>query len=163
MGTQRVKLYQEPKKGEEPKVVKAEEEGVKEEKPQVKERAPKIRGRKWQEAKSLIEPRPYSQDEALDLLKKISYSKFDPTLEAHIRLKRKAKGSLTLPSGERIEFKTDSFNIVHQKLGKLSLGKEKLEKNLKALISALSPYVPLSMTICPTMGPGIKISLDKNF
>ncbi len=67
----------------------------------------------------------------------------------------------------RIECRMDKQGIVHAIFGKLSFGPEQLRENLEALIQALEdarlsgikgPYI-LSLTICPTMGPGVKVEL----
>ena len=57
-------------------------------------------------AKALIEPKAYSLSEACDLLKKVTYTKFDSTVEIAVKLgvdPRKAnqmiRGGVTLPAG----------------------------------------------------------------
>lgn len=67
----------------------------------------------------------------------------------------------------RIEFKMDKQGIIHTVFGKMSFGEEKLKANLKALIQAIQDAKPnaikgayiLSLSINPTMGPGIKVQL----
>ncbi|MBP7114124.1 MAG: 50S ribosomal protein L1 [Candidatus Peribacteraceae bacterium] len=67
----------------------------------------------------------------------------------------------------RIEFKMDKQAIIHGTFGKVSFGPEKLTQNLQALITAVKEAQPsgikasyiLSISINPTMGPGIKIEL----
>ena len=45
------------------------------------------RGKKYQEAAKLIDSEAnYSPDEAVDLVKKTSYAKFDSTVEVHLRM-----------------------------------------------------------------------------
>lgn len=67
----------------------------------------------------------------------------------------------------RTECKMDTFGIIHTIFGKISFGKEKLQENLQTLLQALDearpagikdPYIR-SITIAPTMGPGIRIAL----
>ena len=67
----------------------------------------------------------------------------------------------------RIEFKMDKQGIIHTVFGKLSFGAEKLQENLVALLQAINdakpaaikgPYI-LSLSINPTMGPGVKVQL----
>lgn len=67
----------------------------------------------------------------------------------------------------RTECKMDTFGIIHTIFGKLSFGKEKLQENLQTLLQAIDearpagikdPYIR-SITITPTMGPGIRIAL----
>lgn len=66
----------------------------------------------------------------------------------------------------RTECKMDIFGIIHTIFGKVSFGKEKLQENLQTLLQALEearpagikdPYIR-SITITPTMGPGIRIA-----
>lgn len=66
----------------------------------------KIRGKKYQEKFALVDrSKYYPQEEALDLVKKTSYSKFDASVEMHIRLvpaknkkaKQELRGILQMP------------------------------------------------------------------
>ncbi len=65
------------------------------------------RGKKYQEAAKLIEPgRVYSPQEALDLVKKTHYAKFDATVEVHLRTgldprhaDQQVRGVVLLPKG----------------------------------------------------------------
>ncbi|MEQ1849761.1 MAG: 50S ribosomal protein L1 [Candidatus Peribacteraceae bacterium] len=67
----------------------------------------------------------------------------------------------------RIEFKMDKQGILHTSFGKLSFGAEKLEQNLRALVQAIQDAKPqaikgtyiLSLSVNPTMGPGVKVAL----
>ncbi|MDB5080230.1 MAG: ribosomal protein [Chloroflexi bacterium] len=64
-------------------------------------------GKKYREVAKLVEPEKlYNLDEAIDLLKKISYVKFDPTIELHFRLgidprhaDQQIRSTATLPHG----------------------------------------------------------------
>src|SRR5215218_525899 len=64
-------------------------------------------GKKYIEAAKKIEPdRLYTPQEALALLREVSYTKFDPTIEAHIRTgldprhaEQMVRGSVVLPAG----------------------------------------------------------------
>ncbi|QGU00766.1 LSU ribosomal protein L1p (L10Ae) [Candidatus Syntrophocurvum alkaliphilum] len=66
----------------------------------------------------------------------------------------------------RIEFRVDRTSIVHAPIGKASFDVEKLQENLNVLADALIKAKPAaakgqymrSVTICTTMGPGIKIN-----
>lgn len=71
-----------------------------------------------------------------------------------------------------IEYKTDSFGIVHTIIGKVSFSEEKLVENLNAFMDLIKKIKPTaskgiyikSVVISTTMGPGIKIdsnSFDK--
>ena len=65
------------------------------------------RGKKYQDAAKLVEHmRPYEPVEAMDLLKQTSYTGFDASAEAHIRLgvdprhaDQMVRGTVVLPHG----------------------------------------------------------------
>ena len=67
----------------------------------------------------------------------------------------------------RIEFKMDKQGIIHCVFGKVSFGEQKLKENFATLLQAIKDAQPVaiktnyiaSLSINPTMGPGIKISL----
>lgn len=67
----------------------------------------------------------------------------------------------------RIELKMDKLAIIHTTFGRMSFGKDKLRENLEALIHAVKEAQPSgikgeyirSISISPTMGPGVKVSL----
>jgi large subunit ribosomal protein L1 len=72
----------------------------------------------------------------------------------------------------RIEYRTDSFGIVHAIIGKTSFDEVKLLENLNAFVELIIKAKPTtakgiyvkSIAISSTMGPGIKItpnSFDK--
>jgi large subunit ribosomal protein L1 len=72
----------------------------------------------------------------------------------------------------RIEYRTDSFGIVHAIIGKVSFDESKLLENLNAFVELILKAKPAtakgiyvkSIAISSTMGPGIKIvpnSFDK--
>lgn len=72
----------------------------------------------------------------------------------------------------RIEYRTDSFGIIHTIIGKVSFEENKLLKNLETLIDTIKKVKPStvkgtyikSIVISSTMSPGIKIdpnSFDK--
>ncbi len=71
----------------------------------------------------------------------------------------------------RIEFKVDSFGIVHTLIGKTSFPKEKLLENANTLIEAILRAKPptakgkylINITLSTTMGPGIKIDPNQKF
>ena len=66
----------------------------------------------------------------------------------------------------RIEYRTDSFGIVHAIIGKVSFDEDKLLENLNAFVDLILKSKPStakgiyvkSIAIASTMGPGIKIS-----
>lgn len=65
----------------------------------------------------------------------------------------------------RIECKMDKFGIIHVPFGKMSFGGAKLEENLRALMAGIDEAKPtgikglyiVSISIAPTMGPGLKV------
>ncbi len=67
-----------------------------------------------------------------------------------------------------IEYRADSYGIVHSPVGKVSFDAKALEENIDYIVSAIIKAKPLtvkgnyinSIVISSTMGPGIK--LDKN-
>src|SRR5262245_36858176 len=69
----------------------------------------------------------------------------------------------------RIEFKLDATGITHIALGKASFTPEKLAENVKAVLNAILHAKPAaakgqylqSVTLCATMGPGIKIDASQ--
>ncbi len=75
------------------------------------------RGKKYMDAVKLLEPgKLYQPAEAIDLLKKMSYVKFDPTVEVHMKLgvdprhaDQMVRGVVTLPAGTGKEVKVLVF------------------------------------------------------
>ena len=69
----------------------------------------------------------------------------------------------------KVEYRVDKANIVHCPVGKVSFGAEKIEENLRTLISAIIKAKPAaakgkylrSVSIATTMGPGIKLASTK--
>ncbi len=67
----------------------------------------------------------------------------------------------------RVEYRADKFGIVHNVIGKVSFGKEKLIENIRAYYSAVLKSRPVavkgafvkSVTLSTTMGIGIKIDV----
>ncbi len=67
-----------------------------------------------------------------------------------------------------IEYRADSYGIVHSSVGKVSFDAKKLEENINFLVDTIIKAKPLtvkgnyinSIALSSTMGPGIKI--DKN-
>ncbi|MGA2667258.1 MAG: 50S ribosomal protein L1 [Patescibacteria group bacterium] len=59
----------------------------------------------------------------------------------------------------QVEYKTDSYGSIHQVIGKVSAKAEILSANFKALLDVLPKEKINSLTICATMGPGIKVRI----
>src|SRR6266403_5655678 len=63
-------------------------------------------GKKYAAAKMQIEPRPYTVEDAMGILKKVHYAKFNETIEVHMRLgvdpkhaDQMVRGTVVLPHG----------------------------------------------------------------
>lgn len=69
----------------------------------------------------------------------------------------------------KIEYRLDKANIIHVPVGKASFTEEQLGQNLTALMDALNKARPStlkgtymkSVTLAPTMGPGVRINPNK--
>src|SRR6266516_6917301 len=63
-------------------------------------------GKQYQTASKQVEARPYALEEAIPLLQKIKYAKFDETVEVHMRLgvdpkhaDQMVRGTVVMPNG----------------------------------------------------------------
>jgi len=78
-----------------------------------------------------------------------------PKIEEAIHMLKKGK----------VTFKNDTTGIIHQPVGKVSFGVEKLTENYSVFAEAIQKAKPealkgkyiLSITTCSTMGPGVKV------
>ena len=69
----------------------------------------------------------------------------------------------------KIEYRLDRTNIIHVPIGKASFSEEQLADNFQTLMDAIIKARPSalkgqylrSVTLAPTMGPGIKINTAK--
>ncbi len=69
----------------------------------------------------------------------------------------------------KVEYRLDKANIIHVPLGKASFSAEKLTENFDTLIAALVKAKPAtckgqymkSISVAPTMGPGVKIIANR--
>ncbi len=69
----------------------------------------------------------------------------------------------------KIEYRLDKANIIHVPVGKVSFEENALKENLDALMGAIIKAKPSalkgqyikSITIAPTMGPGVKLNVQK--
>ena len=79
-----------------------------------------------------------------------------------------AKAVADIKAG-KIEYRLDKTNIIHVPMGKASFTEEQLADNFQALIGAINKAKPAaakgqylkSVTIAPTMGPGVKLNTSK--
>lgn len=68
----------------------------------------------------------------------------------------------------RVEYRTDTFGNIHAIIGKVSFDSNKLVENLDAVVGVIIKSKPAtvkgqylkSISVAPTMGPGIKIDLN---
>ena len=66
----------------------------------------------------------------------------------------------------KIEYRLDKTNIIHVPIGKASFTEEQLADNFQTLMGAINKAKPAtlkgqflkSVTVAPTMGPGVKIN-----
>jgi large subunit ribosomal protein L1 len=66
----------------------------------------------------------------------------------------------------KIEYRLDKANIIHVPIGKASFSEEKLEENFTTLMEAIVKARPASLkgqylrsvSLAPTMGPGVKVN-----
>ena len=69
----------------------------------------------------------------------------------------------------KIEYRLDKTNIIHCPIGKVSFGQQKLEENFKVIMDAIIKAKPSAskgqylknVSLCSTMGPGIRINAAK--
>lgn len=69
----------------------------------------------------------------------------------------------------KIEYRLDKTNIIHCPIGKVSFGQQKLEENFKVIMDAIIKAKPSAakgqylknVSVCSTMGPGIRINAAK--
>ncbi len=75
--------------------------------------------------------------------------------------------AITDAKAGKVEYRLDKTNNVHVIIGKVSFGKEKLVENFNTVIEALIKAKPAAakgqyfrnVTICSSMGPGLKINV----
>jgi large subunit ribosomal protein L1 len=71
--------------------------------------------------------------------------------------------------GGKVEYRTDRYGNVHVTIGKASFEPQQLENNFRAVIDELQRAKPASakgrylrkITVSSTMGPGVKIDLNR--
>ena len=69
----------------------------------------------------------------------------------------------------KIEYRLDKTNIIHVPIGKASFSEEQLADNFQTLMDAINKAKPASLkgqyiksiTLAPTMGPGVKLNVAK--
>lgn len=63
--------------------------------------------------------------------------------------------------GGRVEYRADKNGVVHLSIGRVSFPTEALLENYKVLEQVLTSAKIISMSVSPTMGPGIRIAIGK--
>jgi len=130
------------------------------------------RGKRYQEEKKQIAAKAYEPAEAVQLLKKISKVKFDPSVEIHIRLNvdpgqgsQMVRGTVVLPSGTGKEkrvavFCTPGKVDEAKKAGADLVGGEELVKEIKQTkkidfdVAVAEPaMMKVVSQIAPILGP----------
>lgn len=79
----------------------------------------------------------------------------------------KIKDAVEMLKKGKLSFKNDNTGNVHQVIGKLSFDVKKLEENYATFIDAIQKARPatvkgkymVSVSVCSTMGPGVKVTL----
>ena len=122
-------------------------------------------GKKFAAARAQVEERPYVLDEAIPLVQKLKYTKFDETVEVAMRLgvdpkhaDQMVRGTVVLPHGLG---KTKRVLVI----GKVSFPAANLLANAHALVDSVMKAKPpaakgkylKSLTVSSTMGPGVAI------
>ncbi|MFC1645261.1 50S ribosomal protein L1 [Patescibacteria group bacterium] len=77
----------------------------------------------------------------------------------------KIEETVTMLKKGKLNFKNDKTGGIHQLVGKVSFGEDKLKENFEAFITAIDKSKPegvkgqliKKIVICSTMGPGVKI------
>ena len=75
--------------------------------------------------------------------------------------------AVTEAKGGKVTYRVDKFANLHIPCGKLSFGEEQLKDNVKTILAAILKERPAtlkgifikSITLCTTMGPGIKLQV----
>ena len=63
-------------------------------------------------------------------------------------------------SGGRMEYRADKNGVIHMSIGKISFKDEQLVENFKAMEAILMAAKVSSLSLAPTMGPGVKVQLS---
>ena len=86
-------------------------------------------------------------------------------VKGKVVLTPEAKQPFEIKAG-KIEYRLDKANIIHVPIGKASFSEEQLADNFQTLIDAVNKAKPAtlkgqymkSVSVAPTMGPGVKIN-----
>ncbi|HSI21045.1 MAG TPA: 50S ribosomal protein L1 [Verrucomicrobiae bacterium] len=64
-------------------------------------------------------------------------------------------------SGGRVEYRADKTGVIHLSIGRLSFKDEQLVENFRTIEAALGSAKVVTVSLAPTMGPGIKVQFGK--
>src|SRR5206468_577110 len=143
-------------------------------------------GKNIEKARKAVEQRPYTLADAVPLLQKVKFAKFDETVEVTLRLGVDPKhadqmglmpnpkaGTVTFDVARavqevkagKVEFRTDKTALVHVPVGKISFSPDKLIDNATTLITSVIKAKPSvakgkyikGCYLSSSMGPGISL------
>jgi len=137
------------KGGQRIKAVESETIISEEEKQEKKKRKePRVRGKKWTEAKAQVNrTKEYKIKDAIKLVKKTSYSKFDGTMEIHLVVQKTGINiNITLPYSAGKEKKVELAN--EETIKKLSKGKIDFD-----ILVATAEMMPKLVPFAKLLGP----------
>lgn len=126
-------------------------EKIKPKKPVVQKKTEekKIRSKKYLEAsKDLDRSKAYPLPEAVELVKKMSFSKFDGTLEAHINTIQTVRGFVSLPFASGKKLKILVFEGQDEIIEEISKGKVNFD-----LIITSPQWMPKLAKVAKILGP----------
>jgi large subunit ribosomal protein L1 len=63
--------------------------------------------------------------------------------------------------GGRVEYRADKTGVLHMAIGRISFSTEKLIENFRTMEGVLTAGKVTTVTLAPTMGPGVRVSLSK--
>lgn len=111
---------------------------------------PKPRSKKYQEAaKDLDRSKTYPLDEALELMKKLSYSKFESSLEAHINTAQTGmRGLVSLPFASGKKLKILAFEGSDEIIEEINKGKINFD-----LVVTTPQWMPKLTKVARILGP----------
>jgi large subunit ribosomal protein L1 len=195
----------------------------------------RLRGKKYRVVAAKVDKnKVYSLEDGITLVKEVSTSKFDGSLELHIKVKGEAvRGTVVLPhgtgktkkvavadeetieaiaagkldfdvllatpaqmpklakyakllgpkglmpspkagtvtddiekvkgeiSGGRVEYRADKTGVIHLGIGRLSFTTAQLVENFQTIETALGNTKVVTVSLAPTMGPGLKVQFAK--
>lgn len=156
MGRPKIKTIDDSKIGE-PKVETPKEEA----KPKQAQKPgkTKLRGKKYQEiVKDLDRSKTYPLNEAVEMVKKLSYSKFESTLEAHINtVQTGIRGLVSLPFTSGKKLKILAFEGSDEIIEEISKGKINFD-----LLVTTPRWMPKLAKVARILGPRSLMPNPKN-